>query len=82
MGAGGQVRAEVMAIESDRPILQVQSSREFSEKSDGEMILKILKRIVAGRLEVPYLVIVETKRGIENQNPLFQANFRLRNIPL
>lgn len=46
------VRAEVMAIESDRPILQVQSSREFSEKSDGEMILKILKRIVAGRLEM------------------------------
>ena len=46
------VRAEVMEIERDRPILQVQSSREFSEKSDGEMILKILKRIVAGRLEM------------------------------
>lgn len=32
----------------------------------------VLGKTVSGRLEVPYLVIVETKKGIEGQNPVFQ----------
>ena len=32
---------------------------------------------VAGRLEMPYLVVVETKRGVENQNPIFQLYAQL-----
>ena len=32
---------------------------------------------IAGRLESPYLVVIETKRGIENQNPLFQLYVQL-----
>jgi hypothetical protein len=37
----------------------------------------VLGRSVAGRLEAPYLTVVETKRGIENQNPLFQLYAQL-----
>jgi hypothetical protein len=44
------VRAEVSEIESDRPTLKVESSQEYSEKSDGETILKVLKSIVAKRI--------------------------------
>lgn len=32
----------------------------------------VLGKSVAGRLKSPYLVVVETKRGIEAQNPLIQ----------
>lgn len=32
----------------------------------------VLGKTVTGRLEVPYLVVVETKKGIEGQNPVFQ----------
>ncbi len=41
------VRTEVEEIESDRPLLRVEYSREYSEKYDAETILKILKGIVA-----------------------------------
>lgn len=44
------VRAEVSEIESDRPTLKVESSQEYSEKSDAETILKVLKSIVAKRV--------------------------------
>lgn len=44
------VRAEVSDIESDRPTLKVESSQEYSEKSDGSTILKVLKSIVGKRL--------------------------------
>ena len=43
------MRAEVSEIESDRPTLKVESSQEYSEKSDAETILKVLKSIVAKR---------------------------------
>ena len=43
------VRAEVSEIESDRPTLKVELSQEYSEKSDAETILKVLKSIVAKR---------------------------------
>ena len=43
------VRAEVSEIESDRPTLKMESSQEYSEKSDAETILKVLKSIVAKR---------------------------------
>ena len=43
------VKAEVSEIESDRPTLKVESSQEYSEKSDAETILKVLKSIVAKR---------------------------------
>ena len=32
----------------------------------------ILGKTVAGRIETPYLIVVETKKGIESQNPVFQ----------
>jgi hypothetical protein len=32
----------------------------------------VLGTSIAGRVEVPYLVIVETKRGVEGTNPVFQ----------
>jgi hypothetical protein len=32
----------------------------------------VLGKSVAGRLEVPYLVVIETKRGIESQDPVPQ----------
>ncbi len=44
------VRAEVSDIESDRPTLKVESSQEYSEKSDASTILKVLKSIVAKRM--------------------------------
>jgi hypothetical protein len=44
------VRAEVSEIESDRPTLKVESSQEYSEKSDATTILKVLKSIVAKRM--------------------------------
>jgi len=37
----------------------------------------VLGRSVAGRLEAPYLTVVETKRGVESQNPLFQLYAQL-----
>ena len=51
------IRAEVAGLDTDRPGLQVESSREYTEKVDAETILKLLKTIVA--------------RGIENnQSPV------------
>lgn len=32
----------------------------------------VLGKAVMGMMESPYIVVVETKRGIDNQNPLFQ----------
>jgi len=32
----------------------------------------VLGKCVSGFLETPYLVVVEAKRGLENENPLFQ----------
>ena len=45
------LRAEVEGLDSDRPSLQVEYSREYTEKIDAELILKILKGIVARYLE-------------------------------
>ncbi|ASC73579.1 hypothetical protein XM38_045480 [Halomicronema hongdechloris C2206] len=45
------VRAEVMEMESDRPALKLEPSREYSEKLEAETILKILKQIVTEKLE-------------------------------
>lgn len=47
------VRAEVTDIETDRPTLRVEYSREYTEKTEAETILKILKRIVAKYLQQP-----------------------------
>lgn len=41
------VKAIVQEIESDKPILQVEHSREYTEKTEAETILKILKSIVS-----------------------------------
>lgn len=41
------VKAIVQEIESDKPMLQVEHSREYTEKTEAETILKILKRIVS-----------------------------------
>jgi hypothetical protein len=40
------VRAEVSEITSDRPMLRTEYSREYVEKLEAEMILKLLKGIV------------------------------------
>lgn len=44
------VKAEVAGMESDRPLLRLEPSREYSEKLEAETILKILKQIVTQRL--------------------------------
>ncbi|MDY6783412.1 MAG: hypothetical protein SW833_12875 [Cyanobacteriota bacterium] len=49
----------------------------------------VLAKSIAGRVESPYLVVVETKRGVEGQNPVFQlyaqilaaARFNWENTP-
>ncbi len=45
------IRAEVGGLESDRPTLRIESSREYTEKVNAEMILKVLKTIVDRSLE-------------------------------
>jgi hypothetical protein len=40
------VKGLVQALESDRPRLTVESSQEYAEKVDAEIILKLLKTIV------------------------------------
>ncbi len=37
----------------------------------------VLGKSVGGRLELPYLVMVETKKGVEGQNPVFQLYAQL-----
>jgi hypothetical protein len=44
------IRGEITDIETDKPIMQVEASREYAEKLEAEIILKILKRIVDKRL--------------------------------
>jgi hypothetical protein len=41
------IRAEISGIITDKPTLCVEYSREFSEPQEAEIIVKILKRIVA-----------------------------------
>jgi hypothetical protein len=41
------VKAVVAEIESEKPTLQVEHSREYTEKTEADTILKILKSIVA-----------------------------------
>ncbi|MEO0536237.1 MAG: hypothetical protein AAF215_20475 [Cyanobacteria bacterium P01_A01_bin.123] len=50
------VRAEVIGMESDRPVLHLESSREYSEKLEAETILKILKQIVTQKLDILSMV--------------------------
>jgi hypothetical protein len=47
------LRAEVTDIETDLPTLRVEYSREYTEKTEAETILKILKFIVAKYLQPP-----------------------------
>lgn len=41
------VRAEIDGIDADKPLLRIEDSREYTEKIEAEIILKILKNIVA-----------------------------------
>jgi hypothetical protein len=41
------VRAEIFGITADKPTLRVEFSREYSEPLEADIIVKILKRIVA-----------------------------------
>ncbi|MFM6024423.1 MAG: hypothetical protein ACKPER_16100 [Dolichospermum sp.] len=41
------IRAEIEGIESDKPTIRLQFSREYSSKIEGEIILKLLKKIVS-----------------------------------
>jgi len=45
------VRAEIDRIDSDKPTLQIEASKEYSEQYDAPTILKILKGIVARHLD-------------------------------
>lgn len=47
------VHGQVGAMESDRPTLRVESSREYTEKVDAETILKILKKILDRAPKIP-----------------------------
>jgi hypothetical protein len=40
-------RAEVSQIESDRPVLSIECSREYNERLEAATILKLFKQIVA-----------------------------------
>ena len=52
---------------SSVPLQTCYANFELEGIADGA-----LGKTVAGRLEAPYLVILETKRGVEAQNPIFQ----------
>lgn len=41
------VKAEINEIESDKPRMKLEFSREYSSKIEGEIILKFLKKIVS-----------------------------------
>ena len=41
------VRSEVSSIDTQRVEMKVESSREYSSKTEGEIILKILKKIIS-----------------------------------
>ena len=41
------IRAEVDGMVSDRPTLQIESSRQYAEQYDAETIAKILKGMVS-----------------------------------
>ncbi len=41
------VRAEIAGLSADKPTLRVEFSREYSERSEAEILVKILKRIIA-----------------------------------
>ena len=45
---------------------------ELEGNADG-----VLGKCVSGFLEAPYLVVVEAKRGLENENPVWQNNRQL-----
>lgn len=59
------VKAVVAEIESEKPTLQVEHSREYTEKTEAETILKILKRIVA---EYNNLYYYESNKSINESN--------------
>lgn len=44
------IRGEITDIDTDKPTLQIETSREYAEKLEAEVIFKVLKRIVAQRL--------------------------------
>ncbi|MEM8639367.1 MAG: hypothetical protein AAGG51_11200 [Cyanobacteria bacterium P01_G01_bin.54] len=46
------LRVQVSDLETDRPCLNVESSHEYVEKLEAELIFKLLKRIVAQYLAV------------------------------
>lgn len=45
------VRSEIKEIETDRPTMQLEYSKEYTEKYDAEILLKILKLIVVKAIE-------------------------------
>jgi hypothetical protein len=45
------VRGQVLGIESNHPSLYLESSQEYSGKLEAEIVVKLLQRIVAERLE-------------------------------
>jgi hypothetical protein len=47
------IRAEVHDIDSDRPSMAIEMSREYAQKAEAEVILKMLKSIVATHIAAP-----------------------------
>lgn len=41
------IRAEVSQIDSDRPVMRVETSREYVEKLEAQTIVRILKKIIS-----------------------------------
>jgi hypothetical protein len=44
------VRGQVTSLERDRPLLALESSQEYSSKLEAEIIVKILRQIIANRI--------------------------------
>jgi hypothetical protein len=45
------IRAEVSQIESDRPLLSIECSREYNERLETATILKLLKQIIGWQIQ-------------------------------
>lgn len=45
------VRTEIKEIETDKPTMQLEYSKEYTERYDAEVLLKILKLIVVKSVE-------------------------------
>ncbi|CAK0761964.1 hypothetical protein CCP3SC15_270027 [Gammaproteobacteria bacterium] len=46
------IRAEVESIDADKPVMRLETSREYVEKLEAETIVRILKKIVLSKTKI------------------------------